>query len=175
MPIHVTARNKDKDFFSLPLDDVWKIMLEELLSMSRSYRLAVHAFILMGNHFHLLCHTPLENIDQIMNVFLSRTSQKIPKHSWDASYKLCLIESHSHYFQVYRYIFQNPLRAKICENVQDYPYSTLKTVPLPLHSFIPLSFGGVEGEILWLNEHYENADPKMMIFNGGLKILSTKS
>lgn len=52
-------------------------MMEQLLYMHKIFGLAVHSFVLMGNHFHLLCHTPNGNLDQIMQVFLRSTSIKI--------------------------------------------------------------------------------------------------
>lgn len=143
-------------------------MLEQLLYLHKNQSLAVHAFVLMGNHFHLLCHTPKANLDQIMQIFLRSTSIKISReaktinHLWGSRYKWSLIESQTHYYQVYRYIFQNPIRAGICKRVEEYSFSTLKPVPIPLHSFIPLSFGGSEGELHWLNEHYEKEDEQLI-------------
>ena len=167
-PYHVTNRCNNKEFFPLPLSEVWNIMLAELHRMHKEHKLAVHAFVLMGNHFHLLCHTPEGNLDQIMQKFMRATSVIISRrakslnHLWGGRYKWSMIESQTHYFQVYRYIYQNPIRAMLVNKVQDYPYSTLKNVPFPIHSFIPMSFGGHEGEILWLNEKYEKEDEDLI-------------
>lgn len=167
-PYHVTSRTNNKEFFPIPLNEVWKIMLEELHRMHLKYGLAVHAFVLMGNHFHLLCHTPQGNLDEVMRLFLRMTSIRISKeaeaknHLWGGRYKWSLVESQTHYYQVYRYIFQNPVRAGIFERVESYPFTTLKDVPIPLHSFIPMSFGGKEGELHWLNESYDKEDQELI-------------
>ncbi len=167
-PYHVTSRCNNKEFFPIPLEDVWGIMIAQLKLEVIEQSLGVHAFVLMGNHFHLLCHTPNGNLDQIMQRFLRSTSIKINmksnmiNHVWGGRYKWSLIESQTHYFQVYRYIYQNPTRAGICERVEEYPYSTLRPCPLPIHSFIPFSFGGLEGELLWLNEKYEKEDQELI-------------
>ena len=167
-PYHVTSRCNNKEFFPIPLEDVWGIMIAQLKLEVIEQSLGVHAFVLMGNHFHLLCHTPNGNLDQIMQRFLRSTSIKINmksnmiNHVWGGRYKWSLIESQTHYFQVYRYIYQNPTRVGICERVEDYPYSTLRPCPLPIHSFIPFSFGGLEGELLWLNEKYEKEDQELI-------------
>ena len=167
-PYHVTSRSNNKEFFPIPLKEVWEIMIHQLNMEAQENGLAVHAFVLMGNHFHLLCHTPKGNLDQIMQHFLRLTTVKINQrsrtinHLWGGRYKWSLIESQTHYFQVYRYIYQNPVRAGICGKVEDYPFSTLKDVPIPLHSFIPMSFGGHEGEILWLNERYKKEDEEII-------------
>ena len=167
-PYHVTSRSNNKEFFPIPLREVWVIMMEQLQLEVRENALAIHAFILMGNHFHLLCHTPKGNIDQVMQRFLRMTSVKINNrsrsinHLWGGRYKWSLIESQTHYFQVYRYIFQNPIRAKICHRVEAYPFSTLHSCPIPLHSFIPMSFGGHEGELIWLNEVFDREDQEII-------------
>lgn len=167
-PYHVISRSNNKKFFPIPVSDVWAIMMNELQKEVRENKLAVHAFVLMSNHFHLLCHTPEGNLDVIMRGFLRQTSIKINSraqsinHLWGGKYKWSLIESQTYYFQVYRYIFQNPLRAKLCHKIEDYPYTTLKQTHLPLHSFIPLSFGGQEGELLWLNERYETEQENLI-------------
>lgn len=156
-PYHVTSRTKNKEFFPIPISKVWEIMMEELVHATKQHALAVHAFVLMGNHFHLLCHTPKGNLDEVMMNFLRTTAQRIHMH-WDQRYKWTLIDSQTHYFQVYRYIFQNPVRVGLCHRVEDYPYSTLNEVPIPLHSFVPMTFAGKEGELIWLNEKYEKED-----------------
>lgn len=167
-PYHVTSRSNNKEFFPIPLKEVWEIMLKQLHLEAKENSLAIHAFVLMGNHFHLLCHTPKGNLDQVMQKFLRQTSVKINaksetiNHLWDGRYKWSLIESQTHYFQVYRYIYQNPVRAGICQRVEEYPFSTLKSPMLPLHSFIPMSFGGAEGEIIWLNELFKKEDQELI-------------
>ena len=164
-PYHITSRCNNKDFFPLPLHEVWPIMVKFLKRAQVEQSLGIHAFVLMGNHFHLLCHTPLSNIDTCMHAFLRSVSVEINRkvgsenHLWGGRYKWSLIDSQRHYYQVYRYIYQNPFRANLVLKVEEYPYSTLKKdLPFPLHSNVPMSFGGEEGELLWLNEKYDTEE-----------------
>jgi putative transposase len=173
-PYHITARCNNQEFFPLPLSEVWQIMLRELKNIHDQHKIAIHAFVLMGNHFHLLCHTPQGNLDQAMHVFMRSTSMSITRkagginHLWGGRYKWSLIDSQTHYYHVYRYIFQNPLRAGLVGKVQDYPFSSLNLdMPFPLHSHIPLGFAGKEGENLWLNDRYESEEEA--IIRTGLK------
>lgn len=168
-PYHITSRCFNKDFFPLPLIHVWFIMMRHLKRCHVEHGLGIHAFVLMGNHFHLLCHTPKENIDQCMHQFLRNTAVEIKNRAqmvsplWDGRYRWSLIDSQNHYYQVYRYIFQNPIRAKLVTRVEEYQFSTLrKDLPFPLHSNVPMSFGGEEGELLWLNEKYEDEDLELI-------------
>ncbi len=160
-PFHVASRTDDLKFFPLPMEEVWEIMVNQLLILNRSHQLSIHAFVLMGNHFHLLCLTPKGNLDEIMQRFLYATSRRL-KIKWEPRYKWSLIDSQTHYFQVYRYILQNPVRAGICKRVEDYQFTTLKDQRIPIHSPVAMSFAGVEGEIRWLNEKYESDDEKLI-------------
>jgi putative transposase len=158
-PYHITSRCQNQEFFPIPLDVVWSIMMEKLELACKENKLAIHAFVLMGNHFHLLCQTPCKNIDEIMHSFLRSTSMsilnrsKLQGHLWAGRYKWSLIDNQSYYYQVYRYIYQNPIRAGIVERVEQYKYSTIHDEPrFPLHSFMGISLGGRRGELEWLNE-----------------------
>lgn len=168
-PYHITSRCQNQAFFPLPLAEVWQIMLQNLKQCHEEQGLAIHAFVLMGNHFHLLCHTPKSNIDECMHLFMRSTAIQIyskvknVNQLWEGRYRWSLIDSQRHYYQVYRYVYQNPLRANIVDKVEQYPFSTLRSnLPFPLHSCVPMSFGGMEGELHWLNERYDLEDLKLI-------------
>lgn len=145
------------------MDEMWGIMMNVLSQANGEHRLAIHAFVLMGNHFHLLCHTPNANLDEVMHFILREVSIAVKKQIWDGGYKWSIIGNQSHYYQVYRYIYQNPIRANIVERVEDYKYSTIaKEPPFPLHSFVPMSFAGIEGELIWLNEIFDEEERKLI-------------
>ncbi len=43
-----------------------KAFLKTLLAASERFDAVIHAYCLMGNHYHLLIETPLANLDRIM-------------------------------------------------------------------------------------------------------------
>ncbi len=166
---HVTARTNNKIFFPLHLSEAWKIFVEELTSVVERCQLRVHAFVLMDNHFHLLVQTPQANLDVAMQIFMRNTAVKVmarhggANHLWGGRYKWTLIDSAAYYYQVYRYIYQNPLRAGIVKRVEEYPYSTLHTrVSFPLYNRLALEMGGEVAELLWLNERIESDGEKLI-------------
>ncbi len=153
----------NKEFFPLKLEEVWEIMMKALRKTHEAYHIKVHGFVLMGNHFHLICETPEGNLDEAMSLFLRTSSHFISLRSgksppiWERRYRWSLIENRGHYYQVYRYIFQNPIRAKIVERVEDYQFSSLNTeLPIPIHSSLSIAKGGKEGEVNWLNEKFSS-------------------
>jgi len=63
---HITARgNERKDIFR---DDPDHFHFLELLSqLGERYGARVHAYVLMGNHYHLLLETPAANLSRAMH------------------------------------------------------------------------------------------------------------
>lgn len=130
-PYHVVSRVHNKRPFPLPLDFMWNIFQHKLHEIQKEYGLEIYAFVLMKNHFHLFCKTPNANLDIIMFHLLSYISRRVNSESGDINhlfgtrYRWNLIQGQGHFFNVYRYIYQNPIRAGVVKNVELYPYSTL--------------------------------------------------
>lgn len=147
-------------------------MMKSLKKTYEMYQIKVHGFVLMGNHFHLICETPEGNLDDVMQLFLKTSSHLINLSSgkspptWESRYRWSLIENRGHYYQVYRYIFQNPLRAKIVDKVENYPFSSFNSeLPVPIHSTLSIAMGGREGEMRWLNQKF-NSEVQEIIKKG---------
>jgi REP element-mobilizing transposase RayT len=144
------------------LPQVWDIITKNLLFYSQTYDFEVHAFVLMNNHFHLLAYFRQNNLSEAMKWFIGSTSQHINfdrqriNQVFGRRFKRCQLKSMYHYLNTYKYIYQNPIRAKICEKVEQYPYSTLRgrlglaRLELPLYDDV---LGTNEEQVLvWLNE-----------------------
>jgi putative transposase len=154
-PYYVTSELRSQSFFPIPMEEVWNIFLERLKVEMTEHSLVLYALVLMNNRFHLLCHTPDKNLDVIMHRFLRSTSRKInlksqiPTSLWRSRYRWSLIEDQSHFIQVYRYIYQSPVREKLSEKVEDYPYSTLGPCRFSLGEAAP---GSSPLNLEWLNQ-----------------------
>lgn len=78
----------------------------------------IHAYCLMGNHYHLLIETPRANLDRIMRhingVYTQRYNRR--KHTDGAlfrgRYKAILIDEDAYFLEVGRYIHRNPAGVK---------------------------------------------------------------
>jgi REP element-mobilizing transposase RayT len=84
-PYHISARCINKDWFRLPIEDIWKIFEDYLCHVSHVYDLRIHSFVLMSNHFHLLASTPQGNIDKVMNYLMREVSRNITRESGQKS------------------------------------------------------------------------------------------
>ncbi|MBK1835382.1 transposase, partial [Roseibacillus ishigakijimensis] len=101
----------------------------------------VHAYALMGNHYHLLLETPEGNLVEGMKWFQGTYTQRVNTwmkrrgHLFQGRYKAQVVNGEQRnegYFQtVSEYIHLNPARARMTgkgkewERLQDYPWSSL--------------------------------------------------
>lgn len=116
-------------------------MSEELDRLTRSHHILIHAFVLMSNHYHLLVSThedyPLSCVMQVLQKSISRKINREAKrinHVFGGPYKASLIVNADYYAKVFRYLAQNPLRAKMCRRTEDYPFSTFSNDRIPVCS-----------------------------------------
>lgn len=173
---HLSGRSNNKEFFDLPLDNVWQILSAQLGKLQKKFDLKIAAFVLMNNHFHLLMLTPQEDIDWVMFYFMKDTTKIINKQSgrinrvYGSRYRGCLVENQHYLLNAYKYIYQNPIRAGLSQRAQDYKFSTLNTsilLPFNLEEIVPLSLQSRNKELesRWINETF-TADENSSIRSG---------
>lgn len=128
---HVTARGNDRKKVFLSQSD-YDRFLTTLKDSLHKYEVILHAYVLMGNHYHLLIETPRGNISAFMQslntaytTYFNRKRRRIG-HLFQGRYKALLIEADSYLLQLSRYIHLNPVTAKIVERPEDYPYSSYR-------------------------------------------------
>lgn len=140
---HVSARSNNKEWFYIPASLCWGLMTEALGMAADKYGAEIHTFVLMSNHYHCLLTTPRANLDLVMQYFHTRVTFLIQRatgrinHVLGARYSQNLLYGASDLAYLYKYVFRNPVRAGICERVQDYPYSTFNN----LSPSLPVSEG----------------------------------
>ncbi|MES2965146.1 MAG: transposase [Bdellovibrionota bacterium] len=175
-PYHIWARSNNREWFYLPTEVVWRIFAEELVRITKSHELLVHAFVLMNNHYHMIASAhedfPLHDVMQILQKSVSRAINKRASrtnHVFGGPYKASLIKTDLYYATALRYVAQNPIRAKLSQNVEGYRFSTFSHDDIPTCS--PLS--GIAAKIsttdlsTWLNS--ECSTEQALSISRGLK------
>jgi REP element-mobilizing transposase RayT len=129
---HITSRgNEQKDVFKSQRDR--EKFLEYLASATERYGAVIHAYCLMGNHFHLLLETPEANLSQIMRhingayTTYFNTKRKRSGHLFQGRYKAILIEADEYLTELSRYIHLNPVRVGIVEKPEQYQWSSYRS------------------------------------------------
>ncbi len=79
----------------------------------------IHAFVLMGNHYHLLLETPEPTLSRGMRelngVYTQRFNRRHKRvgHLLQGRFKAILVEKEAHLLELTRYVVLNPVRAGI--------------------------------------------------------------
>src|SRR5690606_5884677 len=91
----------------------------------------IHAFVLMANHYHLIASFPVLEIGIVMRELLKTVAWRLNQetrtkgHLFGGPYRATLITSERHYADTIKYVYRNPVKAGVCNAVEDYPFSTL--------------------------------------------------
>lgn len=158
---HITIRSNNREWFSLPMDTVWSICLDALKHAHDKHPIRLQAFVLMSNHYHLLCTTPELNIDKFMFEFNRDISREIRQRTkrinriFGDRYKWSLVKDNTYYQRVLKYIYQNPTKVGLSKICQEYAYSTFHYVTqnkeFPI-SLFDTYFGEFKDFIKWVNQ-----------------------
>jgi putative transposase len=129
-PHHVMQRgNNRQPIFSDPAD--YAFFLSLLEESASQFGVALHAYVLMENHVHLLA-TPesAEGLPRMMQAVGRRyVSYFNRSHGrtgtlWEGRYRSTLIQASSHLFSCMAYLDLNPVRAGLTANPAAYPWSS---------------------------------------------------
>ncbi len=108
--------------------------VERLGRCSERFSLRVYAYVLMGNHFHLLVRTGEANLStaiQWLGVSYStwhNARHRRSGHLFQGRFKSFLIAEDAYLYRLLLYIHRNPLRAKVVERLADWPWSSYRAL-----------------------------------------------
>ncbi len=133
IPLHVTQRGVNR--CAIFIDDQDRHHYRRLLREAcRRHAIAVHAFVLMDNHVHLLLSaTALADLSLAMRITGQCYVQYFNlRHGrsgalWQGRFKSCLVDSERYLLSICRYIELNPVRAALVAAPEDYRWSSVHT------------------------------------------------
>lgn len=129
-PHHIIQRGNNRQaIFSSTAD--YQMLLGLLDENAQKFGVALHAYVLMSNHFHLLA-TPstAEGLPQMMQAVGRRyvryfnDSQGRSGTLWEGRYRSTLMEAERYLLACMVYIDLNPVRAGMVKDARDYPWSS---------------------------------------------------
>ena len=108
---------------------LYSLWLEE----SQRHKVAVNAYVLLDNHFHMLLTPPSDEAMSLMMQSVGRTYVRYfnKRHNrsgtlWEGRYKSSLIDSEAYLLTCMAYIDLNPVRAGLAESAEDFSWSSYK-------------------------------------------------
>lgn len=132
IPQHVVQRGNDR----LPCfaaEEDYVRYLQELREASWKHGCAIHAYVLMTNHVHLLVtpHAP-RAVSRMMQMLGRRyvgcfnARYRRSGTLWEGRFKSCLVDTEDYLLRCYRYIELNPVRARMVAMAGDYRWSSYR-------------------------------------------------
>jgi putative transposase len=133
IPWHIIQRgnNRSACFYA---DEDYQLYLEYLTEFSEKFGCAVHAYVLMTNHVHLLL-TPereesaallMKHLGQRYVQYVNRTYRRSGT-LWEGRFRSCLAQAEDYVLACYRYIELNPVRADMVRHPREYRWSSYRT------------------------------------------------
>ncbi len=130
VPQHVIQRGNDRQPCFYVEGDYLRYQAD-LRELARRENCAVHAYVLMTNHVHLLMTPKVPGaVARVMQSLGRRYVRYVnDRHHrtgtlWEGRYKSCLVDDGDYLLHCYRYIELNPLRAAMVADPRDYPWSS---------------------------------------------------
>ncbi len=129
-PHHVIQRGNDRQLIFRDQDDHQRFLVW-LKESAKDYKVAIHAYVLMPNHLHLLASpTTQEGLAQMMQrvgrYYVPWYNAKYGRSGtlFQGRFKTSLIDSEQYFMICSRYIELNPVRAGIVTDPLDFPWSS---------------------------------------------------
>ena len=156
-PQHIIQRGNNRQvIFAAEAD--YRFFRDALVEAAAGHRLAIHAYVWMTNHVHLLATPAFEDS-------ISKTLQSVGRRYvqyfnytykrsgtlWEGRYRATVVDSERYLLTLMRYIELNPVRAGMVAAPQDYPWSSYRRNAL--------GAGGPDAD--WLTSHKEYMQLKM--------------
>ena len=132
---HVMLRGINKQQIFIDRDDNVKF-LQVLTDFKEISGYKILAYCLMGNHIHLLIKIGMEPIEQVFKricgryVYWYNVKYQRVGHLFQDRFRSEPVEDESYLFTVIRYIHQNPVKAGLCESIEDYEFSSFNEYTL---------------------------------------------
>ena len=123
------GRGRQRIFHS---EKYYEAFIQCLAEAHSRFGIEIHAYCLMGNHYHLLIKTPRGNLGRAMRhidgVYTQRYNRlkRTDGALFRGRYKAIVIDANNYLLQVSRYIHRNPveLNTSLVKRIEDYPWSS---------------------------------------------------
>lgn len=132
---HIMTQGNNKNYiFNNPIDIKYYISI--MYKLIKEYNIKIIAYCIMNNHTHILIET---NNLKDLSKYMQRLNMKYGKYYnskynkvgyvFRDRYKAQGIYSKEQLENCMKYIYNNPVKAGVCNHAHEYPYSNYKYIP----------------------------------------------
>ena len=126
---HILSRGNNKSSIFREEEDC-RDFLDLLDQMNDRFSIDIYAYVLMGNHYHLLLQTRYGNLSKAMQWLGTSYTRRFDirnrqsGHLFQGRFKSILVEDDSYFMNLSCYIHRNQIRAKMVKRLSDYKHSS---------------------------------------------------
>jgi len=133
LPLHIIQRgnNRTPCFYA---DEDYGLYLHHLAQLASKFECAIHAYVLMTNHVHLLLTSSKEDGPSLLMKHLGqRYVQYVNKTYrrsgtlWEGRFRSSIVQRDGYALKCQRYIELNPVRASMVKHPGEYVWSSYQT------------------------------------------------
>jgi putative transposase len=132
VPLHIIQRGNNRGPCFAGTAD-FLVYLTLLRQYAAETACHVHAYVLMTNHVHLLLSTggrtgPSVLMRRLGQHYVQYFNRRHGRSGtlWEGRFRTCLVDSQRYLLVCQRYIELNPVRARMVETPEDYPWSSYR-------------------------------------------------
>ena len=169
---HIMLRGADRRIIFADEEDCYHFM-KALQSIKNKTGFSLYAYCLMSNHAHLLLREGSESLGDVFRrlgssyVYYYNRKYELRGHLFQDRFRSEEIEDDAYFLDVLRYIWQNPLKAGLCNDAMEYPWlgcSRIHTADILLDDLADLTDMGHDALLAFVNtgctnEHLEDDGP----------------
>jgi len=133
LPLHIVQRGNNRSACFYTRRD-YAVYLRHLQELAPEYACAIHAYVLMTNHVHLLLTPEREDGPSLMMKHLGQRYVQYVNRTyartgtlWEGRFRSSIVERQNYLLRCYRYIEMNPVRAGMVHHPRDYPWSSYRS------------------------------------------------
>src|SRR5699024_1812469 len=141
--------------------------LSVLAEVVERFNWICHAYCLMGNHYHLVVETPDGNLSkgmrQLNGVYTQASNRRHRRtgHLFQGRFKGILVDGDSYLLELTRYVVLNPVRARMVERPEQWPWSSYRAM---VGQVLSPPFLDTDGLLLQFDERRQLAREKYRQF-----------
>lgn len=126
---HITARGNERKKIFFTERDYHKFK-EYLVVAQERFSCVLHAYVLMGNHYHLILETKEKNLSRVMHYLNGsyttyvNVKRKRNGHLLQGRFKSIIVDKDNYLLELSRYVHLNPVRAGMTKRPEEYPHSS---------------------------------------------------
>ena len=131
---HIITQGINKSYIFDKAEDI-KFYIKNMYQLVKEHHIRIIAYCIMNNHAHILIEAQsvnelskyMQRLNTRYGKYYNKKYQRIG-YVFRDRYKSEGIYSEQHLYSCIKYIYDNPVKAGICQRAKEYPYSNYKEI-----------------------------------------------